>query len=202
MKSNRVLIEWLFTPFKFLAGMKALIIGLIVMVVLSVLGYLSETHFDGALDIHYGCSTVDSVYLTHALYQLLAWGTMTIIFYLTARVVTKTAIRLIDMAGTIALSQLPLIFAALLGFIPSFHLCFGDLDTTNIADVMAMLQDNIVVLIVCSVVTMIFVIWSIVLKYNAYSVSANLKGVAGGVSFTIALIIAEIVSKILIYILL
>lgn len=202
MKNDKKMIQYLFTPFKFIAGTKALIAGLGVMLLLSILGYLSNTHFDGALDIHYGCSTSGSLYLHHAFYQLLDWVLMTLVFYIAARIVAKSSIRLIDIAGTIALSQSPLIFAALLGFIPSFHLCFGDLDTTNIAEVITMLQENIVTLFVAGITTMIFIIWSIILKYNAYSVSANVKGIIGGVSFAIALIIAEILSKIFIYILL
>ena len=67
---------------------------------------------------------------------------------------------------------------------------------------MALLKENAVMMTVAGLVTMLFAIWSIVLKYNAYSVSANIKGVVGGISFTIALIVAEILSKIVLYIVL
>ena len=202
MKNNNSIAVWLFTPFRFIAGTKALIIGLVVMLLLSILGYLSNTHFDGALDIHYGCLTIDTLYLPHILYQLVGWGLLTLVFYLTARIVTKSSIRLIDIAGTMALSQAPLIFAALLGFIPSFHICIGDINTINMGEMMAVLKENAVMMTVAGLVTMLFAIWSIVLKYNAYSVSANIKGVVGGISFAIALIVAEILSKIVLYIIL
>lgn len=67
---------------------------------------------------------------------------------------------------------------------------------------MAVLKENAVMMTVAGLVTMLFAIWSIVLKYNAYSVSANIKGVVGGISFAIALIVAEILSKIVLYIVL
>lgn len=199
MKNNNSITTWLFAPFRFIAGVKALTIGLAVMFLLSILGYLSNTHFDGALDIHYGCLAADTLYLNHIIYQLAGWGLLTVVFYLTARIVTKSSIRLIDIAGTMALSQAPLIFAALLGFIPSFHICIGDINTTKIGEMMTILRENAVMMTIAGLTTMLFAIWSVVLKYNAYTVSANIKGVVGGISFAIALIVAEILSKIALY---
>lgn len=196
---NNTFTSWLFTPFKFIAGLKALILGLLVMVILSVLGYLSNTHFDGALDIHYGCLEATTPYIIHAAYQLTGWLSLTFVFYITARIVTKSAVRLIDIAGTMALSQTPLILAALVGFIPSFHICLGDLNSQNIAAMTDMLKDNIIILCVLGIITVILSIWSIMLMYNAYSVSANVKGVVGIVSFIIALIVAEVLSLIALY---
>jgi hypothetical protein len=57
-------------------------------------------------------------------------------------------------------------------------------------------------MVIAGVATTLIVIWSVVLKYNAYSVSANVKGIVGAGSFIIGLIVAEILSKILIYIIL
>gem|GEM_PF-2929138 len=44
------------------------------------------------------------------------------------------------------------------------------------------------------------VIWMISLMFNAYRVSANLKGVRAGLSFGIGLFVAQIISNILIFI--
>ena len=41
-----------FNPFKHIAGMKAFSIGLPVILLSSLLGYYSHTHFDGVLDSH------------------------------------------------------------------------------------------------------------------------------------------------------
>lgn len=202
MKNNKSISTWIFKPFKFIAGLKALIIGLAVMTLLSVLGYLSNTHFDGVLDIHYGCPAILTPYINHVLYQLVGWCLSTLVFYITARIVTKSSIRFIDIAGTMALSQAPLIFAALLGFVPSFHICIGDINTTNIGEMMAILRENAVMMTVAGLTAILFAIWSVILKYNAYTVSANIKGIVGGISFAIALIVAEILSKIVLYIIL
>jgi hypothetical protein len=52
--SNRSLTQWLFNPFRFIAGFKALLLGLIVIALTSLLASLSDTHFDGTLDVHLG----------------------------------------------------------------------------------------------------------------------------------------------------
>lgn len=199
MNNKNSIVSWLFNPFKYIAGTKALVGGLMAMVIISALGYFSNTHFDGVLDIHYGCADVSTPYIIHALYQIIGWVSITLVFYITARIVTKSDIRFIDIAGTLAFSQIPLIFAALTGFLPNIHLCLDNLDTTSINDILLMLKDNIGMLLISGTICIVFIIWSIILKYKAYSTSANIKGVVGGATFALALIISEIVSKLLMY---
>lgn len=193
---------WLFTPFKFIAGTKALVLGLVIMVILAILGYYSGTYFDGAIDIHYGSDTISTVpFGVHLFFQLCGWFSFTLCLYVAARIVSKSSVRLIDMAGTLALSQLPLLIAALWGFVPLAHISFGEVDiqTLNIGQLIAVLMDNLPALIATIVVSTLAIIWSFILKYNAYSVSANIKGVIGIVSFAVAVIVAEIISQILLY---
>lgn len=199
MKNLKEMNTWLFNPFKYVAGSKALIIGLIIILIVSALGYFTNTHFDGVLDIHYGCDNTPSPYMVHLCYQLVNWASMIIVFYATARIFSKSSPRLIDISGTLALSQAPLVFAAIIGFYPDIHLCFGNLDTSSVNDLLFVIKENIVMLTIAGLACTLFVIWSIILKYKAYSVSANIKGVIGGVSFGVALIVSEIVSKIILF---
>jgi hypothetical protein len=193
---NRILISWLFTPFKFIAGTKALIAGIIVMALISVLSWQSNIRFDGVLDIHMGSS---ASYLVHAIYQAVTWVTLTWVFYVTARIVSKSETRLIDIAGTMALSQAPLILTALWGFIPGIHIDFGDINLLSLNEIMLILKDNKGILILNMIVFVISTIWVIVLRYNAYTVSANVKGMVAIVSFAVAILVSEIISKIVLY---
>ncbi len=196
---NKTLTSWLFTPFKFIAGSKALFIGIVILIALSILGYLGNVHFGGIISTSIADSSSQSPYILHAIYQLSAWGSMTLVFYITARIVSKTAVRLIDIAGTMAVSQAPFILVALLGLFPEVHLNIGDPNTANINEIMQVVKDNIAMIFMISIISILVMIWSIGLKYNAYSVSANIKGVIGGVSFTIGIIICEILSRIINY---
>ncbi len=51
---ERSLRTWLFNPFQYVAGGSALIIGVIVIAAAGLVGSLSQTHFDGVLDVHAG----------------------------------------------------------------------------------------------------------------------------------------------------
>jgi len=195
MKNKSTFSTWLFKPFQYIAGGKALILGLIVMLILSVIGYLGNTHFNGVIGMQYAPLLPITPYIIHAAYQIIAFVSMTVVFYITARIVSKTSVRLIDIAGTMSLSQVPHILFGLIGLIPAIHLEFNDI--TRLMDTM---KENVVTIIIVAVLSIIIIAWSIALKYNAYSVSGNIKGAIGGVTFAIALIASEIISKILIYI--
>lgn len=196
---NNMLISWLFTPFKFIAGSKALVIGIVVLALLSIFGYLGNVHFGGIVGPSIADSSSESPYILHACYQLSACISMTLVFYIMARIVSKTSVRLIDIAGTMAVSQAPFILVALLGLLPNVHLYIGDPNTANIQEIMQVVKDNIVMITMISIISILVMIWSMALKYNAYSVSANIKGVIGGVSFTIGIIICEILSRLINY---
>lgn len=197
---NRSLTSWLFTPFRFIAGSKALFIGIIVLALLSILGYFGNVHFGGIIGPSIADSSSESPYILHACYQLSAWISMTLVFYITARLVSKTSVRFIDIAGTMAVSQAPFILVALLGLFPDVHLHIGDPNTANIPEIMQVVKDNIGMIATISIISILVMVWSIILKYNAYSVSANIKGAIGGISFTIAIIICEILSRLINYI--
>lgn len=200
MKSNPRISDWLFKPFQFIAGTKALILGMAVMLLLSILGYIGNTHFNGVIGMQYVPTSTPTPYIVHAVYQVIALFSMTVVFYITARIVSKSSVRLIDIAGTMALSQVPHILFALIGLVMAVHLDLGNINTMNITEMMDILKENMLMLTAVGIFSVLIIAWSITLKYNAYSISGNIKGVVGGISFTIALIISEILSKILIYI--
>lgn len=199
MKNKSRILTWCFQPFQFIAGSKALLAGILVMLLLSVLGYTGNTHFNGVIGMQFVPPSYSMPYIVHICYQAIALISMTLSFYITARIVSKSSVRLIDIAGTMSLSQFPHILFGLLGLIPAVHPDFGDINTTNMAELMSFLQSNIVMMVIIGIITVIILVWSVALKYNAYSVSGNIKGIVGGVSFAVALIASEILSKILIY---
>lgn len=193
--TNKPLKDILFRPFRFVAGWEALLPGIVLMVLLSYLGYTSKTYFDGALDIHLGSLNHTLPYLLHLWYQLSSWICLTAILYITAKLASKSSIRLLDMAGTLALSRIPLILITLFAFIPNVHIAIEP--NADLQSMIQLLSENIIWLILTSIVSIVVMVWWIALMYNAYSISSNLKGTKAGVSFAIGLIVAEILSKIL-----
>lgn len=196
MKNKHTLKDWLINPFRYIAGEKALIIGLAVLLLISVLSYYGNVNFGGALGGSIAEKNFRMDYKYHLLHQIVIWICMTIVFYIVARIVSKSSVRLIDIAGTLAMAQAPFILFAALGLIPSAHIELGNPAETDLQTINNVLKDNIVMLSIIGLAGIIIMVWSAVLKYKAFSTSANIKGGIGIASFFVGLIICEILSQV------
>jgi hypothetical protein len=174
---------WLFNPFKYIAGTKALLIGLTAMLATAVIAFFSHTHFDGAIDAHYGPIAPFHWFLID---QILAWLPAVIVLYLAGLLFSRSAVRFIDISGTLALARWPYIFLALVNWAlpPAFPKDIHHPDSS---------------LILNALVTLLVMIWLITLFYNAFSTSTNLKNSRGTIVFILALLVAEALSKFAFY---
>jgi len=180
--------KWLFNPFQYLAGMRALLIGWAIILVTAVIAFFSHAHFDGAIDIHFGAS---SSFISYFLEPLIDWTCLIVTMYVLGRVASDSSIRFIDIAGTMSLARWPLFPVAFLGFIPT-----PVIDPKASLDVLVS-QVLSPAVITQGLLTLPFIVWFIALLYNAFSVSTNLKGSKAVWSFIGGLIIAEVISKII-----
>jgi hypothetical protein len=181
-----MLKDRLLHPFRFIAGTQALILGFIIMAVTAVVAFFSHTHFDGVLDIHYG--QVGSPMYIYFAESWIDWAAITLVFYAAGRICSASRIRVIDVAGTLALARAPLLVAALGGWLavpPS-------LETLQQLQFTPGLIAQMLLSIVC-------VVYLVALYYQAYTVSCNVKGSKAVWSFIIGLLIAEVLASIAIY---
>ncbi|MDR3218174.1 MAG: YIP1 family protein [Dysgonamonadaceae bacterium] len=197
MKENNYFWKVLINPFRFVAGGKALFFGFLVMALLVVLAFLADIGFDGVLDMHYGCGEREKSFLPHIYCIFGSWIIAVAVFYVTALIAAGKKVRIVDIAGTFALAKTPLLINALLAFLPVAKIMCG-MDLTNISSPETMQQLMLTLLKVSPllIVNVIILIWYIVLMYNAYSVSANIKGAKGILTFIAALLVSEILSKV------
>ncbi|CAG5012697.1 hypothetical protein DYBT9275_05229 [Dyadobacter sp. CECT 9275] len=173
--------RWLFNPFIYLGGEIALLTGIFGMFITSVVAYFSHAHLDGVLDLHIG---TPSSYWVFAAESMMDWAAVVVVFYPLSLVLSKSKIRLIDIAGTMALARLPMFFGVVIAFLPPLQgLPGGQISTLAIA---------------CSFLILIPVIWLVTLMYHAFTISANLKGNRAVFGFIGGLLAAEILSKVLI----
>ena len=184
--------KWLFNPFVYIAGAKALAIGGVIMVVSSVIVSTHNGHFDGAMDVHFGAKTN----LLQAICEpLVSWLSLVLALYLFGRIASESAIRFIDVAGTTALARWPMLPISLLGLIPQ-----PDMPEPNKMTLEAIMKiATSPGVIIEGLLSLPLIVWFIALLYNAYSVSANLKGSKAVWSFIGGLVAAEIVSKVVLY---
>ena len=182
--------KWLFNPFTYIAGTKALLIGLVVMLATAVIAFFSHAHFDGAIDCHFGAT---APFINYLIEPLVDWICLVISLYVIGRVASESSIRFIDMAGTIALARWPLFFTALCGFIP-----VPPIDV-NAPPMQLLTQIMTLPFIIQTLLALPLIVWFIVLLYNAFAVSANMKGGKSAGAFIGGVIIAEIISKVILH---
>ena len=179
--------KWFFNPFIYVAGSKSLLIGWSAMLVTAFIGIYSKTYFDGVLDAHPG----DLPLYRYFIAQLIDWGCGVAMLYTAGRIFSASSIRFIDIAGTHALARWVMIFPAFIGFGIT---AVPDPATHTVKE----LTDAITPLMIAlSLLSTVFLIWMVALMYNAFSVSTNIKGGRAGGIFAIALLVAEIASKII-----
>ena len=96
--------QWLFNPFTYLAGTPALLIGLSVILIAGFLSSLSNTHFDGVLDVHTGAPAPLAVFLLEG---IIGWLCISVVLSVLGVLASKSSVRLLNVFGTQALARLP-----------------------------------------------------------------------------------------------
>jgi hypothetical protein len=180
---------WLFNPFVYIAGARSLFIGLAAMLATAIIGFYSHTHFDGVIDIHSG--HISPLYV-HLLEQLIDWGMLSIVFYLGGRIFSQSSIRLIDVAGTIAMARWVMIVPAIIGF--AIHA--PDVMPKTIEEIKAIMTPGFIAF---GFITLLFDIWMVTLFYSAFVTSCNMKGGKGTGIFIIGLMLAEFTASMIIH---
>lgn len=194
---NKEVLSLLINPFVRIAGGKALLIGIVVFVVSILLAYCGNMVFDGVVDAHFN----DNVNLGRALLvPSIALVIFIVTLYLTGRLLSKSSIRFIDVAGTVTLARTPFILISLAVLIPGVY----DYNVTITQNLLAQSYSEItvmqwVVFFSFLAVSMIAAIWFVILAYKAFSVSCNIGGAKGIMGFVVALLFSEIVAAIAIY---
>jgi len=196
-KPNTSLSQYLFNPFRTLAGSKALFLGVSIILIAAFLGSLSNTHFDGVLDVHTGQKAPTWLFFAES---LIDWLCMVLFLFFSSLIVSRSQWRFIDIAGTQALSRWPTLLTALV-MLPDANRRFGKYLISKLSQSSTAATINstdAVIFFAAAIVALLMIIWMVALMYKAYAVSCNLKGAKAIVTFIISLILAEIVSKVLI----
>lgn len=193
-KEKRSFAQWLFNPFEFIAGYQALLIGLAAILLTSLLGSLSNTHFDGVLDVHTGLQAPLWFFLSEG---LINWISLVIPLFFFGLIVSRSSFRTIDLIGTQALARWPYLITAVV-MLPNanrrvLEYLMAQYTQTHAASPIN--PTDIVIFAVAMFLAILMIIWMIALMYRAYTVSCNIKGPRAIITFIISLIGAEVLSK-------
>ena len=169
-----------YNPFIYIAGYKSLFWGLAGLFLTSYFAFTSGTHFNGILNISLAKDADFWIYLIENVSQ---WIFLSTFLFIAGLVLSKSKIRGIDIFGTTLFSRIPLIITPLIRAIPFFQ-SFA-------------YQSPAMYLIIA--IYGISLIWSIVLFFNAYKVSSNLKKENLIISFVVCMILSETITKLFLY---
>jgi hypothetical protein len=191
--------QWLFNPFYFLAGMKAMTIGIMSILISGCLAFFGSSRFDGLLDFH--TAPARSPFWHCISDGIISWLLLSILLLIAGKLISKSRVRAIDVFGTQALARAPYLFLALASVIPgvaSRALRFGMSIAANQA-VFDGFSMDILAFAFIIIITIAMTIWMIILMYRAFAVSCNVSGSRAVSAFIVSLLIGELVSKIILF---
>jgi hypothetical protein len=200
LTTNSSLIQWLFNPFRFIAGFKALLMGLAIILISGFVGSFSNTHFDGVLDVHTGLESPLWFFFAEG---LIDWGCMVIPLFFFGLIVSRSAFRMIDVLGTQALARWPYLITAVV-MLPDANqrvIAYVMSKLIQTAPAAAINSADVLIFGFAMFVVVLTVIWMVALMYRAYAVSCNIKGAAAVATFIVSLTGAEVLSKFAIFLL-
>ncbi len=195
--SRKNIRTWLFNPFHYVAGGKALAVGLALILAAGLVGSLSNSHFDGVLDFHTGAAAPLWMFVCEGLVD---WLVLSGLLLLGGKVICRSRGRALDVFGTQALARFPTVVTATFALMPGYrrfalHLAARYINT--LPDVQTKAADPIMFGITV-VVAVLMVVWMVALMYRAFSVSCNVTGGKAIGVFIACVILGEAISKVVI----
>lgn len=182
--------QTLFKPFEKYSEINLVTAGIISLIAGSFLGSYFGGRFDGIIDFHGHISTFTQT-LTD---NVVNTAVMTFLLFIAGKIINKRT-RLIDLFTTALVARIPVYILPALSNNSMMESIESKINPANPAGMNFSAMEMALLLFIATVVICI-VIWFIMLAYNGFKTAVNAKTTQHKVYFAIALIIAEIISKI------
>ena len=168
-----------------------LYLAIAVIILTSLLAWVCGVRFDGVLDAHIGSPSLVLV----SYESMVDWVVLSLCFFGVARLLGKKESFELYLSKT-GIARFPFLFIAILS--SRLILPLEDIQMTGekvTIDISSLISPYFLVI---SLMILVFVVWALALFYYGFKDTSKLEGGKAVGGFFIALIIAEIVSKILI----
>lgn len=186
--------RWLFNPFVRIAGWASLAAGLAGIVAAGLLAAAAGIRFDGLLDLHFVGNVPTYLPIVEG---LINWMSIVAVSALIARLFGGGGnVRLLDVAGTLALARAPLVLAASIGTVPWIRDAYDEAlsawTSVQLLSITLGMLVGVLAILACFA-------WTIALMWKAFSITGNMKGGRGAAFYIAALAAGELISKILVF---
>ena len=188
---NKIHSTFILNPFQKIAGTKALFLGLITLILTSFLGvkaqlyYLSPMSTINALVLAKQTITNPFIFLLGQ--NIVCWLVLAIFLLITAKIIQKNSIRIIDFFGTVALARFPTLLVTIYTMmIRIMNPSLLDIDMSKGFPIHFTLAQYI-----WSIPIAILAIWQAVMYFYAYKESSGLTGKKLILSFLTIIVLAE-----------
>lgn len=186
-------VRFLINPFERIAGFQALGWGLLALVVSTIISYISGWHYHGLL--HFGAAP-SAAWWCFAVEHLVVWIVPAALFYIGGLVLSRSRIRPVDVFGTVAFAQAPLVFMNAVNALPPVQHLTEINVTLQPMELIA--QPGFLLGVWLSLVGFIFLVWVLVWMFKALKVSCNLKGYPLGILYCVAVFGGDVLCRYLI----
>lgn len=197
MSSKAKITDWLFRPFTYIAGIQALLIGLGAIAATGLVGHFSGMHNDGVIDAHFG----EGNFLLVAAEGIINWLVLSVFLLAAGKLVSRTDFRILDLVGTQAMARWPMFLVAFTGFlfpVDAMNDWVGEV-LRQPDEIPSFDMSDLTMFIIGGLISLLAIVWMVALMWQGYKISTHVKGPMGVISFAIALIAAEVLSKWLIF---
>lgn len=198
-EKHRTISQWIFNPFYYLAGIKAMAIGVVIIVITGYLAFLKSCRFDGLLNFY--IRPLKSPLWVCISEGLISWLLLSLLLFIAGKIISKSRFRIIDLLGTQALARFPYLFAASAVMIPGLIPAFIRSNKTllSIQDASQLFSLDMIAFAFLLIILFATAIWMVALMYKAFVVSCNVTGKKAVIAFTLSILIGQFASTIIIY---
>ena len=184
---------WL-NPFQRIAGVKALIIGVVILILTSYVGVKAGIYYLGPLSLINATALPKQSFAHPFLFLIyqntVAWITLSLLFIIAAKMLQKGRVRIIDFLGTTLLGRFPILMITLSAFL--IRIFFPEV--LNI-DVSKGLQvHGSIAQYLFSILISVFLIWQGFVYFYAFKESSGLTGKKLWWGFLGAIVLSEFIA--------
>lgn len=194
MKRKKIMDLLLFNPFHYFAGIKAMITGIIIILLTGYLAFLSGCRFDGLISIHF--TGYWPPLLNCLLDGVISWLIMSLLLIIAGKFISRSRFRIIDVIGTQALARFPFFIFSLISLLPGINIASARYQRrlSSLDSFTDLISADLIPFIIIFGAIILMTVWMITLMYNAFSVSCNVSGKKALFGFGICFLIGAIFS--------